>query len=83
LERAGWSCILATLTCTRGDTLAQGSEYPVITLTVRRLPHRGRHLTNTATVSCATEAGFNYLENSASDPTTVIQIADLTIQIQS
>ena len=30
----GWSCTLATLSCTRSDSLAAGASYPVITVTV-------------------------------------------------
>jgi uncharacterized repeat protein (TIGR01451 family) len=30
----GWTCSLATLTCTRADALAPGASYPSITLTV-------------------------------------------------
>lgn len=29
----GWSCVLATLTCTRSDALASGSNYPDVTVT--------------------------------------------------
>src|SRR5258705_4217734 len=34
MSGAGWSCTLATLTCTRSDVLAPGASYPAITLTV-------------------------------------------------
>ena len=34
ISGTGWSCTLATLTCTRSDALASGSSYPAITLTV-------------------------------------------------
>src|SRR5207249_3698096 len=30
----GWACVLATLTCTRSDSLAIAASYPPITLTV-------------------------------------------------
>lgn len=30
----GWSCAIATLTCTRSDSLAPGASYPSITVTV-------------------------------------------------
>ena len=30
----GWNCVVATLTCTRADSLASGANYPPITLTV-------------------------------------------------
>jgi uncharacterized protein (TIGR03437 family) len=34
ISGTGWSCTLATLTCTRSDVLAAGASYPVITVTV-------------------------------------------------
>ena len=34
ISGTGWTCTLATLTCTRADALASGSSYPPITLTV-------------------------------------------------
>ncbi|MFJ8199137.1 right-handed parallel beta-helix repeat-containing protein [Streptomyces sp. NPDC096152] len=33
ISGAGWTCDLATLTCTRSDVLAAGASYPPITLT--------------------------------------------------
>ncbi len=30
----GWACVLGTVTCTRSDSLAVGSSYPAITVTV-------------------------------------------------
>jgi uncharacterized protein (TIGR03437 family) len=34
ISGTGWTCTLATLTCTRSDVLAAGASYPVITVTV-------------------------------------------------
>jgi uncharacterized protein (TIGR03437 family) len=34
ISGTGWSCTLATLSCTRSDVLAAGASYPVITVTV-------------------------------------------------
>src|SRR6185503_5204575 len=34
LSGAGWSCVLATLTCARSDVLAPGASYPAIALIV-------------------------------------------------
>jgi hypothetical protein len=34
LAGTGWTCTLATVTCTRNDVLASGASYPAITLTV-------------------------------------------------
>jgi uncharacterized repeat protein (TIGR01451 family) len=38
LSGPGWACTLATLTCTRSDSLPPGGSYPPITLTVQVLP---------------------------------------------
>ncbi|MDQ3262852.1 MAG: DUF11 domain-containing protein [Myxococcota bacterium] len=73
----GWSCDLGTLTCTRSDVLAASAAYPAVTLTVNVAADAPSSVTNTAQV-----AGGGELEtgnNSASDPTTVIPVADLTI----
>jgi hypothetical protein len=34
ISGSGWTCTLASLTCTRADSLAQGATYPNITITV-------------------------------------------------
>jgi uncharacterized repeat protein (TIGR01451 family) len=47
----GWSCVLATLTCTRSDVLAPSASYPVIVLTVNIAPNAPATIVNTATVS--------------------------------
>jgi hypothetical protein len=48
---AGWSCTLATLTCTRSDSLPSGSSYPPIVLTVDVSPTAPASVVNVATVS--------------------------------
>ena len=65
----GWSCTLATLTCTRSDALGPGASYPPISLTVN-VATAANSLTNTATVSGGGDA--NAANNTASDPTTVL-----------
>ena len=47
----GWTCGLATLTCTRSDILAAGATYPPIVLTVTIAANAPTSITNTATVS--------------------------------
>jgi hypothetical protein len=47
----GWTCTLATLTCTRSDALASGASYPPITLTVNVPRNITANVTNKATVS--------------------------------
>jgi uncharacterized repeat protein (TIGR01451 family) len=51
LAGTGWTCTLATLTCTRSDVLQPGASYPDITFTVNIPQNITNHFTNTATVS--------------------------------
>ncbi len=47
----GWTCVLATLTCTRSDVLAAGASYPVITLTATVAANAGSPLVNSAVLT--------------------------------
>jgi len=76
---AGWTCTLGTLTCSRGDTLAAGSSYPGITVTVNVSTSAPATLTNTASVNGAGET--NVANNGAADATTVTQIPDLALAL--
>jgi uncharacterized repeat protein (TIGR01451 family) len=51
ISGTGWTCTLATLTCTRSDVLAPGASYPAITLTVNIPQNIQSPFTNQATVS--------------------------------
>jgi fimbrial isopeptide formation D2 family protein len=51
ISGTGWTCTLATLTCTRADALPSGSSYPPITLTVNIPQNIQNNFTNTAMVS--------------------------------
>jgi uncharacterized repeat protein (TIGR01451 family) len=75
----GWTCNTAgqTVTCTRSDALNGGTSYPAITVPVTVAPNSALSLTNTATVSGGNDS--NAGNNSASDPTTVNGVADVTI----
>ncbi len=77
LSGTGWSCTVSTVTCTRNSTLAAGSSYPGITLTVNVAANAPPSVTNTATVSGGGE--INTANNTATDPTIVTQLPDLTI----
>ncbi|HKV94335.1 MAG TPA: hypothetical protein VJW20_17435 [Candidatus Angelobacter sp.] len=66
LSGTGWTCTLATLTCTRADALPSGSSYPVITMTVDIPQDIVNNFTNTATVSGGGDV--NPSNNTASDP---------------
>ena len=75
----GWSVSTngQTVTATRSDVLDSGNSYPNLTVTVAVSATAPANVTNTATVSGGGE--LNAANNSASDPTSVVQIADLTI----
>ncbi|HEY3025197.1 MAG TPA: hypothetical protein VGJ55_03500 [Pyrinomonadaceae bacterium] len=77
ISGTGWSCVLGTLTCTRSDALAAGLSYPAITLTVDVANNAAASVTNTANVSGGGQT--NTANDSATDPTTVNQLPDLTI----
>jgi uncharacterized repeat protein (TIGR01451 family) len=78
----GWSCTLATLTCTRNDALTAGNSYPNIVLTVNVASNAPSSLTNSVSVAGGNEG--NTSNNTATDPTTVTPVtvvgsADLKI----
>ncbi|MEA2238336.1 MAG: hypothetical protein QOC81_3060 [Thermoanaerobaculia bacterium] len=73
----GWSCDLPNVRCTRSDALLGGLSYPAITLTVSVSRTTAANVTNMANVSGGSEN--NTSNDSASDPTTIIQVPDLTI----
>jgi hypothetical protein len=70
----GWTCATGGNTCTRSDALAAGASYPAITVTVNVASNAPASLTNQATVSGGGSAAAN-----ASDTTTIIPMAVLTI----
>lgn len=67
----GWSCDLATLTCSRTDALAPGASFPPVTLTVTAAAgHAPGTVTNTARVS---GGGDVYIaDNEAYDLTKIV-----------
>ncbi|HVM96649.1 MAG TPA: hypothetical protein VMT89_09685, partial [Candidatus Acidoferrales bacterium] len=65
----GWSCSLATLSCSRTDVLASGASYPAIMVGVSVASNAPASVVNTATVS---GGGDNTpANNTASDPTSI------------
>jgi uncharacterized repeat protein (TIGR01451 family) len=64
----GWGCTLASLSCTRSDSLAAGASYPQIAVMVNLANSLTGSVTNTATVSGGGDA--NASNNTASDVTT-------------
>src|SRR5256714_15084686 len=77
MSGSGWSCTLATLTCTRSDALAAGASYPGITVTVDVAVHAPASVTNAASVSGG--GCLNSPCGTVNDPTTITQVAALTI----
>jgi hypothetical protein len=65
ISGTGWTCNLATLTCTRSDSLAPGASYPPITLTVDVPQNIRANVVNSATVS----GGGDPNSHTANDPT--------------
>jgi uncharacterized repeat protein (TIGR01451 family) len=77
----GWSVVVSgqNVTATRSDPLAAGSSYPTLPIVVAVADNAPASVTNTATVSGGGEVITT--NNGASDPTTITQVADLTISI--
>jgi uncharacterized protein (TIGR03437 family) len=69
ISGAGWSCVVATTTCTRNDALASGASYPTITVTVTVAANAAASVTNTATISGG--GAVNPANDTASDVTTI------------
>ncbi|MGA2601006.1 MAG: Ig-like domain repeat protein, partial [Bryobacteraceae bacterium] len=72
----GWTCTVGTLTCTRSDVLASGSSYSAISLVVTVASNAATG-TNSVTVSGGGE--LNTANDTATDPTTITPLPDLTI----
>ena len=81
LSGAGWTCTVATLTCTRSDALAPAASYPEITVTTSvGAGVAPGTVTNTAVVSGGGDS--NPGNNTATDPTIItapVAGSDLTI----
>jgi uncharacterized repeat protein (TIGR01451 family) len=77
----GWTVSTSgqTVTATRADVLASGASYPPLTLTVAVADTAPASVTNTVYVSGGGEV--NTASGSASDPTTITQLADLTVGV--
>ncbi|HKC63993.1 MAG TPA: hypothetical protein VKB86_10165, partial [Pyrinomonadaceae bacterium] len=75
----GWSCSASgqTVTCTRSDALAAGASYPAISLTVNVAQNAASSITNSVSVSGGGEVITS--NDSASDATTIVSSADLSL----
>jgi large repetitive protein len=72
LSGSGWSCVLATATCTRSDVLAVGASFAPITVTVSVASDTAASVSNVATVSCICEATTVRGNNTSTVPTTIV-----------
>ncbi len=72
----GWNCTQATLTCTITEPLVAGYSY-TINVSVVVDGDAPVSVTNTATVSGGGDT--NAANNTASDPTTIIRVPDMTV----
>jgi len=79
ISGSGWTCTLATLSCTRSDSLASGLSYSPITVTVNVASNAPAQVTNSATTS----GGGSGSPNTSNDLTTVNpqQIVQGTVQL--
>ncbi len=68
---SGWGC--AALVCTRSDVLAPGQSYPAIIVTANVDLSAPASIVNQANVSGGAEGASKTGNNTASDPTTIIQ----------
>jgi uncharacterized repeat protein (TIGR01451 family) len=77
MSGAGWTCTVGTVTCTTTNTVAAGSPYPAITLTVNVAFNAPATVTPLVQVSGGGEV--NTSNDSAGDPTTIVQFPDLAV----
>ncbi len=75
----GWSCSAGPqgASCTRSDSLAAGASYPPITVTLNVTSNAPAAVTNVVGVSGGGDS--NSANNNASDATTIMAGADLTV----
>ncbi len=78
MSGTGWTCTVLP-TCTRTDALATGSSYPPITVTADVATNAAANLTNSASVALTGQPESATNNNTATDPTAITQLPDLTI----
>jgi uncharacterized repeat protein (TIGR01451 family) len=79
MSGTGWTCVLASFSCTRSNALAAAASYPTITVTVTVANNAPASLTNSVTVSGGNEA--NTSNDTATDPTTIAGAAPPNISL--
>jgi uncharacterized repeat protein (TIGR01451 family) len=76
---AGWNCTVGgqIVSCSRSDALNPGASYPPVNLTVEVAANAPAMVNNTAHV--AGGGDVDPAGNTATDPTTIVMVSDLTI----
>ena len=77
ISGSGWTANLATLTCTRSESLAPGAAYPPITITVDVSTNAAISVTNIAIVSGGSDSVLT--NNIAKDPTTIVALTPVQL----
>ena len=78
IDGVGWTCSAPpTLQCTRADAIDPATSFQDLNVTVNVAGNAPASVTNTATVSGGGEV--NTANNTATDPTTIDPVGDLTI----
>jgi uncharacterized repeat protein (TIGR01451 family) len=77
ISGSGWTCISASLTCTRADSLAPNTSYAPIELVVDVDANAQALVVNTARVSGGGD--LNTPNNTATDPTNIRGIPDMQV----
>jgi len=81
MSGGGWSCMVATATCTTSNVLAgSGASYPPITLTVDVAANAPISVVNSVTVSGGNEASNVTGNNTGTDPVKIRQHTTTTVQ---
>jgi len=78
LGGSGWSCTLATLSCTRSDALAAGASYPAVTVTVDVSATAPAQVVNQAVVAGGGETNTT---NNVSSDNTVVAASTLNVTV--
>jgi uncharacterized repeat protein (TIGR01451 family) len=82
LSGSGWNCNLNALFCNRSDSLAPGGSYPPITFMVNVVANAQALVHNIASATGGGDPNFNFSNDAANDPTTIIPVSDLTIFVE-
>jgi uncharacterized repeat protein (TIGR01451 family) len=80
MSGSGWSCVVATATCTRTDVLTAASAYPAITVTGTVAANAPASFVNASSVAITGQTESNTSNNIGNAPATqVVALPDLAI----